>query len=340
LHKCVSQQAAKEVPAMQPENRPEIRPMMKAYLVDEAGERFFGDGPYRLLCAVRQTGSLHAAALSMDMAYTKALKLLHHAEAAMGCPLTMRSIGGKSGGGSCLTPPAEQLLEQYARYRAACAEANARIFDEIFRAPAGQEQELLAAQLGCVIMASGLGQRFGGNKLLAELESRPLVEWVLDATEGIFARRVVVTRHEAVAALCRARGAEVILHELPYRSDTVRLGVQRLLAEEADLRGIAFCSGDQPLLRRETLAALAGAAARDGESIWQVEWQGQPGTPVLFPAWAFDALQALPQGKGGSVLLRQYPDRVRCVQAQQPEELLDVDRPEDLEALRAALQKG
>jgi molybdenum cofactor cytidylyltransferase len=189
-------------------------------------------------------------------------------------------------------------------------------------------------------MASGLGQRFGGNKLLAELESRPLVEWVLDATEGIFARRVVVTRHEAVAALCRARGAEVILHELPYRSDTVRLGVQRLLAEEADLRGIAFCSGDQPLLRRETLAALAGAAARDGESIWQVEWQGQPGTPVLFPAWAFDALQALPQGKGGSVLLRQYPDRVRCVQAQQPEELLDVDRPEDLEALRAALQKG
>jgi CTP:molybdopterin cytidylyltransferase MocA len=27
------------------------------------------------------------------------------------------------------------------------------------------------------------------------------------------------------------------------------------------------------------------------------------------------------------------------VQARQPEELLDVDRPEDLEALRAALQK-
>jgi molybdenum cofactor cytidylyltransferase len=254
----------------------------------------------------------------------------------------MRSIGGKAGGGSCLTPEAEQLLEQYARYRAACAEANARIFEEIFCEPNGANGQIPAAHLGCVIMASGLGQRFGGNKLLAELEGRPLVEWVLDATEGVFARRVVVTRHEAVAALCRARGAEVLLHELPYRSDTVRLGVQRLLAEDPALRGIAFCSGDQPLLRRETLAALAGAAARDGESIeniWRVEWQGQPGTPVLFPAWAFDALQALPQGKGGNVLLRQYPDRVRYVQARQPEELLDVDRPEDLEALRAALQK-
>jgi molybdate transport repressor ModE-like protein len=313
--------------------------MIKAYLLDEDGVRFFGEGPYRLLRAVQRTGSLHAAALSMDMAYTKALKLLHHAEAAMGCPLTMRSIGGRSGGGSCLTPEAEQLLDKYERYRAACAAANAQIFEEIFGGNVQGKAPCPHPHLGCVIMASGLGQRFGGNKLLAELEGRPLIAWVLDATEGVFARRVVVTRHEDVAALCRARDVDVILHDLPYRSDTVRLGVQRLLALDPALQGVAFCSGDQPLLRCETLAALAEAAEQDNAAIWQAEWQGQPGTPVLFPAWAFEALQALPQGKGGSVLIRQYPGRVHRVQAQQPEELLDVDRPEDLEALRAVLRK-
>ena len=33
--------------------------------------------------------------------------------------------------------------------------------------------------LGCVIMASGTGQRFGGNKLLADFGGRPLISCIL-----------------------------------------------------------------------------------------------------------------------------------------------------------------
>ena len=29
--------------------------------------------------------------------------------------------------------------------------------------------------LGCVIMASGLGTRFGGNKLMADFDGQPLI---------------------------------------------------------------------------------------------------------------------------------------------------------------------
>ena len=62
-------------------------------------------------------------------------------------------------------------------------------------------------RIGCVIMASGLGRRFGGGKLLAKLEGKPLIEWTLDATEGIFRQRIVVTRHREVETLCREREA-------------------------------------------------------------------------------------------------------------------------------------
>ena len=48
--------------------------------LDEEGQKFFGEGPCRLLHAVEQTGSLRAAAGAMGMAYTKALKLLRQAE--------------------------------------------------------------------------------------------------------------------------------------------------------------------------------------------------------------------------------------------------------------------
>ena len=38
---------------------------------DDQDEKFFGEGPCRLLRAVEETGSLRAAASSMDMAYVE-----------------------------------------------------------------------------------------------------------------------------------------------------------------------------------------------------------------------------------------------------------------------------
>ena len=53
-----------------------MKPGIRITLLDSNGEKFFGEGPCRLLRAVEETGSLRAAAISMDMAYSKAMKLL------------------------------------------------------------------------------------------------------------------------------------------------------------------------------------------------------------------------------------------------------------------------
>lgn len=79
--------------------------------------------------------------------------------------------------------------------------------------------------LGCVVMASGLGRRFGSNKLLADFGGEPLFTRALEATGGIFARRVVVTRHPEIAAHCARRGIRAVLHGEPERRDTIRLGL-------------------------------------------------------------------------------------------------------------------
>ena len=100
--------------------------------LDDGGNKFFGEGPFRLLQAVEETGSLRAAALSMGMAYSKALKLLTNAEAALGFPLTMRTTGGKDGGGSVLTPQGKEWLKKYEAYRDACIQANGRLYLEFF----------------------------------------------------------------------------------------------------------------------------------------------------------------------------------------------------------------
>lgn len=69
--------------------------------------------------------------------------------------------------------------------------------------------------LGCVIMASGLGKRFGGNKLMADFDGQPLICRALTVTDGLFSHRVVVTRHADVASLCHAQNVPVILHDEP-----------------------------------------------------------------------------------------------------------------------------
>lgn len=108
-------------------------------------------------------------------------------------------------------------------------------------------------------MASGVGARFGGNKLMAELCDVPLVGHVVRATDGLFSRRVVVTCHAGVAALCETLGAQVILHDEPCRNDTVRLGMEAM--DGCDT--VTFVQGDQPLIRPASIAALLRAAERD-----------------------------------------------------------------------------
>lgn len=213
------------------------------------------------------------------------------------------------------------------------------------------EQQLLP--VGCVIMASGLARRFGSNKLLADFGGRPLLCRALDATNTPqLAARIVVTRSAEVEALCKAEGVPCLVHALPGRNDTVRLGLDALLAARPDLAGCMFLPGDQPLLQRETVESMVGIFGWDTKT--RIERQKETereifrlgfrvrndpspltGSPVLFEKGLFQELLTLPQGMGGSVLLRKYPAHVHTVYIADRNELADADTPEALAQLEA-----
>ena len=109
-----------------------MKAITKIIFLDDNEEKFFGEGPARLMQGVEATGSLRAAAMSMGMAYSKALKLIRNAEAALAVPLISRSTGGKDGGGSYLTEEGKEWLQRYENYRDACKEANRKLYLEFF----------------------------------------------------------------------------------------------------------------------------------------------------------------------------------------------------------------
>lgn len=179
---------------------------------------------------------------------------------------------------------------------------------------------------GCVIMASGLGKRFGENKLMTSFNDKPLISHVLDTTSGIFKKRVVVTQHKNVAAFCESKGVNVLLHTLPYRSDTIRLGLETL----SDVEHCMFCTADQPLLSHDTVASLTLSATNESMKILRPSFENIPGSPVIFPQWTFKELLHLPEGQGGGYVIRQHIDYVQYLPISQCYELEDIDTREDL----------
>ena len=290
----------------------------KVTFFDENGEKFFGEGPAHLLRGIEEKGSLRSAAMSMGMAYTKALRILKNAEAALGFSLTTRTTGGRDGGGSILTPEGKAWLERYEAYRDACSNANRALLRQFF------------PSVGCVIMASGMSKRFGSNKLMADFDGKPMILKALEASRSLRENRVVVTRHEDVAKLCREQGVNVVLHDLPHRSDTVRLGMEAL----GDVDCCMFLPADQPLLRPESVAQLMAQWEANRQNIVRPFHGEIPGSPVIFPRWTFEELRNLPKGKGGGWVMQNHPDQITSVQIDDPYELMDADTPETLEMLR------
>ena len=200
-------------------------------------------------------------------------------------------------------------------------------------------------------MASGLSTRCGSNKLLTPFgpSREPMLRRAFAATDTpLLASRVVVARSPEVETLCREVSVPCLLHALPGRNDTVRLGLEALLAERPDLAGCMFLPGDQPLLRRESVESLLRAFAEHLQTQKETERaifrlgaraahgpDTVVGSPVLFGCGYFPALRTLPEGKGGSVVLKAHPEQVQIVYAQRREELLDADTPEALEELSA-----
>lgn len=95
-------------------------------------EKCFGPGVAMLLERVKTLCSLRAAAMDMDMAYSKAWTILKQAERGLGKKLVSTATGGRHGGGAALTREGEAILAAYRRYDAQLKAYGQALFRESF----------------------------------------------------------------------------------------------------------------------------------------------------------------------------------------------------------------
>jgi molybdate transport system regulatory protein len=78
----------------------------------ETGGRI-GPGKIALLEAIRKTGSITAAARSINMSYRRAWLLVDELNKLLNEPAVTTATGGANGGGSVLTPVGQKTIQLY-----------------------------------------------------------------------------------------------------------------------------------------------------------------------------------------------------------------------------------
>jgi molybdate transport system regulatory protein len=78
----------------------------------ESGGRI-GPGKIALLEAIRKTGSITAAAQSMQMSYRRAWLLVDELNKLLSEPVVTTAVGGVMGGGTIVTPVGEKTIALY-----------------------------------------------------------------------------------------------------------------------------------------------------------------------------------------------------------------------------------
>ncbi|HEY0370582.1 MAG TPA: LysR family transcriptional regulator [Thermoanaerobaculia bacterium] len=93
--------------------RASVRPRIRVTLDD--GTILLGPGKADLLDAIAQTGSIRAAAESLEMSYMRAWSLVKTMNAGFRSPLVEKVRGGAEQGGARLTERGERVLALYRR---------------------------------------------------------------------------------------------------------------------------------------------------------------------------------------------------------------------------------
>lgn len=160
-----------------------------------------------------------------------------------------------------------------------------------------------------ILLAAGLSRRFGGNKLLADWQGKPLYTHSLRALAQLAGQRqdcrlTVVTRYEEIQAQALALGAQVCWndHSEEGISSSLRLGLES--APEADCY---LCSvADQPDLTAGLAGAFLDAFLASGKPLGCVTYQGEPGNPAIFRRCYREELLALRGDAGGRRVLERH----------------------------------
>lgn len=184
-----------------------------------------------------------------------------------------------------------------------------------------------------IVLAAGFARRMGRQKLLLDLDGKPVVRWSVEAVLPHVGDCVVVTGRDDALVRAALDGLAVRFAVNPRPQDgqgsSIAVGVAALPPWTT---AAVVVLGDQPRTPADVVPALLAAQRRRGKAIVAPSYRGVRGTPVLFAADVFPELAALRGDEGARAVVAARPERVETLAVDAPMPP-DVDTPEDFARL-------
>jgi molybdenum cofactor cytidylyltransferase len=212
---------------------------------------------------------------------------------------------------------------------------------EIPSRPQPREQKsaiMTAPRIAALVLAAGSSTRMGSNKLLAELNGKPMIAQTVQRIAAASVESVaVVTGHQA-DEIKSALGDQKVtfVHNSQYEeglASSLRAGVAAL-RDSCD--AILVCLGDMPLVdARDVNRMIAAFNPIENRSIVVPVHGRSFGNPVLWGSEHFAALMACEGDRGARGLLEKLKDDAVEIPVDHAGVVLDADTPEALATIRA-----
>lgn len=191
-----------------------------------------------------------------------------------------------------------------------------------------------AERVAAVVLAAGQGLRFGGQKLLAPLRGRPLLQHAIDAANGSSLSPIVIVLGADADAIVtgvqfgRARVVRNPAHASGQAS-SLRVGLRSLDASDAAV----VVLGDQPNVTAALFDALVAAQRSSGASAVVCVQDGRRSPPTLLHRDLWGDVDLLRGDVGAREILARRDDVVAFDVDRRLARLDDVDTQEDRERL-------
>ena len=191
-----------------------------------------------------------------------------------------------------------------------------------------------------VLLAAGRSTRMGGpNKLLADLEGKPLVRRTAEAllaAEGIEAA-ICVTGHQGGEVQAALAGLDLVIADNPAYADGLSTSLKAgIAALPAAVAGALVCLGDMPAVTPRDLSRMVEAFKESGgKAVVRANHAGMRGNPVILPCSLFAAVAGI-EGDTGARHLIEAGDAPVIELEIGAAASLDIDTPDDLDRIRAA----
>jgi CTP:molybdopterin cytidylyltransferase MocA/xanthine/CO dehydrogenase XdhC/CoxF family maturation factor len=190
-----------------------------------------------------------------------------------------------------------------------------------------------SARIAGIVLAAGASSRMGHNKLIAVLDTKPMVRHVVDAARtALLDPIIVVTGHDAPAVRAALADAGVGFVQNDAFADglstSLRAGIG---AVPEDCSGAVVLLGDMPGVDPHLIDQLRAAfQPAQGRAICVATAHGERGHPVLWARQFFAEIAELKGDTGARSLMSIHADQVREVEGGNDSPLADIDTPQDL----------